>query len=147
MTIEPVSKQIKVRVPPEQAFQVFTNQIGSWWPHDTHSIGLDRTKTVILEPHVGGRLYEIFDDGTEHDWGSVLEWEPPHRVTVSWHVSRGPEVFTEVEVQFVAVEGGTEVRLEHRHWERLGAEGVDLRAQYNDGWNPVLDRYVTAAGV
>jgi uncharacterized protein YndB with AHSA1/START domain len=142
VNIEPIHKKITVPVTMDKAFAVFTQQIGSWWPHETHSIGLEHTETVIIEEEQGGRLYEIVDDGTEHDWGAVLIWDPPRQVTLSWHVGRGPEVYTEVDVTFEATEEGTVVHLEHRNWERLGDPGVAMRVQYNDGWNPVLARYV-----
>lgn len=145
MSIEPVRKKITVPATMDDAFAVFTQKIGSWWPHETHSIGGERTKRVIMEGELGGRLYEIVDDGTEHDWGAVLVWDPPRQVTLSWHVSRGPEVYTEIEVTFEASDDGTVVSLEHRHWERLGDEGAALRDEYHKGWDPVLAEYRKAA--
>lgn len=145
MSIEPIKKTITVPVSMDQAFGVFTAQIGSWWPHETHSIGGIHTETVIIEEGVGGRLYEVVDDGSEHDWGAVLIWDPPRQVTLSWHVGLGPDVYTEVDVTFEATDGGTIVHLEHRNWERLADKGVAMRAQYDDGWNPVLARYEETA--
>ena len=145
MSIEPIRKKITVPVPMDEAFGVFTQKIGSWWPHETHSIGGAQTQTVIIEGELGGRLYEVIDDGTEHDWGAVLVWDPPRQVTLSWHVGRDPDVYTEVEVTFAASEDGTVVSLEHRDWDRLGEKGHPLRDQYNDGWDPVLECYVQSA--
>lgn len=145
MKIEPVRKKLTVPVPMDRAFAVFTQKIGSWWPHETHSTGKEHTETVIIEGEVGGRLYEVIDDGTEHDWGAVLVWDPPHQVTLSWFVERGSEIYTEVDVTFEATDDGTVISLEHRNWERLGQPGIELREQYNDGWDPVMALYEKAA--
>ena len=68
---EAIRKTVLVDFTPEEAFDLFTARIASWWPVRTHSYGGDDVKTVVLEPHVGGRLYEVTDAG-EQDWGSVL---------------------------------------------------------------------------
>ena len=41
---------------------------------------------------------------------------------------------------------GSTVRLEHGGWENLGETGVEARAGYTEGWEPVLDLLVDAAG-
>ncbi len=142
MNVEPVRKQVNVPVSMEKAFAVFTQQIGNWWPHETHSIGEEHTETVIIEEREGGRLYEVVDDGTEHDWGAVLIWDPPRQVTLSWRFTGVDGVFTEVDVTFEETAGGTVVNLEHRHWERIGEKAAELRARYHDGWDPVMAKYV-----
>ncbi len=142
MSIDPIRKQVTVPASMEQAFAVFTQQIGSWWPHETHSIAEIHAETVIMEEHQGGRLYEVVDDGTEHDWGAVLIWDPPRQVTLSWRFGGADGVFTEVDVTFEDTDAGTVVNLEHRHWERIGEKAEELRSQYHDGWDPVVARYV-----
>jgi hypothetical protein len=38
-SVEAVRKSLVVNCDVERAFEVFTREIGSWWPLDTHSIG------------------------------------------------------------------------------------------------------------
>jgi uncharacterized protein YndB with AHSA1/START domain len=144
MTIEPVRKEITVDAAPEKAFEAFTDRIGSWWPHDSHSIAGEHTADVILEGKEGGRLYEVVDDGTRHEWGTVVTWDPPRRLVLSWYVGRSPDIFTEIEVQFAPERNKTKVSLEHRHWERLGATAAETRDQYDGGWDIVLGHYITS---
>ena len=126
----------------DDAFTLFTEKIGSWWPKATHSIGEERTTDVILDARAGGRLYERLDDGTEHTWGEVLAWDPPHRFAITWHPSVDPIAMTEVEVGFTAVDAGsTTVQLTHREWQRLGDVAVMTRRGYSLGWVGVLDLY------
>ena len=89
---EAIRKTVLVDFTPEEAFDLFTARIASWWPVRTHSYGGDDVKDVVLEPGVGGRLYEVTADG-EQDWGKVLAWEPPTRLLLDWQIgeARGTE--------------------------------------------------------
>lgn len=43
--IAPVVKSVTVGQSVEDAFRIFTDQIGSWWPLDSHSMGADKAVT------------------------------------------------------------------------------------------------------
>lgn len=139
--IPPVVKEIRVPVKPDVAFRRFTLEIGQWWPRATHSLGAAECVDVRMQPWVGGRLYEVVSDGTEHDWGRLTEWSQPERVTFTWHVGRSPDTAQLVVVEFRGDETGTLVRLEHSGWEKLGEEGAGTRDGYDAGWTPVLGHY------
>ena len=140
-TIAPIEIEITVASGIEQAFRTFTAGIGSWWPVMSHSIGEARVTDVVLEPRAGGRLYERWDDGTEHEWGEVLEWDEPRRFVCSWNPNPEPSTSTEIEVRFEASGESTRVSLEHRGWERLGAEATELRREYTSGWPIVVELF------
>jgi uncharacterized protein YndB with AHSA1/START domain len=140
-----IRKSVAVRVPTETAFQVFTEGMGSWWPLATKSVGLEDAETVVVEPRLGGRVYERTRSGREHDWGKVLVWEPPQRFAFSWHPGRAPDTAQEVDVRFTAAGDDTEVALEHRGWERLVGPGGQIPAHFESGWDDALARYVEAA--
>jgi uncharacterized protein YndB with AHSA1/START domain len=128
----------------DDAFGLFTEKIGTWWPKATHSIGEHRVVDVVLEPRVDGRIYERQDDGTECSWGEVLAWDAPHRFVITWHPSLEPMAVTEVEVTFTAQEGSTIVQLTHREWQRLGGVAAVTRRNYAQGWVGVLGFYESA---
>ena len=142
-TIQPVRRAVTVERPLEDAFRVFTEGLGTWWPVATHSIAKDAVETVVMEGREGGRLYERASDGTEADWGRLIAWEPPHRVAFEWHVTGTP---TEVEVRFAPDGDGTRVELEHRGFERL-EDGAERRDSYSSGWVTVLGRYAEAVSL
>ena len=48
-------------------------------------------------------------------------------------------------MRFTEIDGGTRVELEHRGWERLGDRASGARADYEEGWEPVLGLYRGAA--
>jgi uncharacterized protein YndB with AHSA1/START domain len=148
--IEPVVKRMQVKIPIGEAFRLFTQGMGEWWPLETHSIAADtyaghvQAEGVVFEDREGGRIYERMSDGSEGTWGYVITWDPPTRVVFSWKPSLTEGPFTEVEVRFISFEGGTEVELEHRGWDRFGAEAVGRRDGYDSGWAWILDLFRAA---
>jgi uncharacterized protein YndB with AHSA1/START domain len=146
----PVRKSITVEADAARAFAVFTSRMAAWWPHK-HSINASPQKDIVLEPKVGGRWYEIGEDGSTCSWGKVLAWEPPKRVLLAWQISGDwkydPELITEVEVTFTPIGDQTRVDLEHRNLERYGdkAEGVRNAIDSDGGWMGILRLYGEAA--
>lgn len=146
ITPAPVRRVFTVKAGPERAFEVFTAGISRWWP-GTHSIGASPQRLVVVEPGVGGRWYEIGEDGAECDWGRVLTWEPPSRLVLAWQIGADfrfdPDLVTEVDVRFVD-QGtvGTRVEFEHRHLERMGERAAATRESLNGGWAGLLEQYV-----
>lgn len=150
-TVAPVVRSVTVKRSVEEAFRIFTDEIGSWWPLEAYSRAYSQragegvtAETVILEGRSGGRIYEVMSDGTEAGWGEVLVWEPPQRLVLSWNPSL-KSVPTEVEVTFTAHGDGTRVEVEHRGWERLGEDERQIREEYVQGWPIVLGRFAPAA--
>jgi uncharacterized protein YndB with AHSA1/START domain len=150
--MDPIIRTIIVRSPVEDAFRVFTEQMGTWWPLETHSIAVDqelgqRAETVTVDGREGGRIQEILQDGSTLDWGAVVAWEPPHRVVYSWKPNDRPTPPTEVEVRFTAEGEVTRVDLEHRGWEGLGEIAEEIRPLYSSegGWTMVLGLYANLA--
>src|SRR6266704_307751 len=135
MTIEQeivVAKTQRVNAPLAVAFEVFVGQ--EWWPVHTHHLAEPHGREVVLEPFAGGRWYERATDGTETDWGTVLAWQPPYRLLLTWQVSpewtyeADPSRGSQIEVTFTP-EGpdATRVDLTHRHLERYGPEAERMR--------------------
>ena len=140
----PLSLSFDVACPVEHAFEVWTAEIGSWWPPD-HTVTGRTDLVVVLQGGVGGRIYERTPDGVEHDWGEVTVWEPPTQVTYLWHLRRDRADATEVEIRFLAQgDGATRVQIEHRGWERLGELGAERREQNLAGWQSLLPHYQDA---
>jgi uncharacterized protein YndB with AHSA1/START domain len=139
---EPLQLRFRVACPPAHAFGVWTARTSLWWPAD-HSVSGEDGLDVVIEPRVGGRIFERTPAGREEDWGEVLVWEPPHRLAYLWHINADRSDATEVEIVF-APDGdqATEVRIEHRGWERLGSRGDAWRDRNRRGWETLLPWYV-----
>ena len=150
-----VRRTITVPVSQQRAFEVFTSQLGRWWPRE-YSIGQSPMADFILEPTIGGRWYEVGEDGKQCDTGRVTAFEPPARLALAWHLNGqfqfdpNPAHASEVEVRFV-VEGPTQTRVEveHRGFERHGGDANAVLGSVDSqtGWTFCLDlfaKYVAA---
>jgi uncharacterized protein YndB with AHSA1/START domain len=138
-----VSTSIVVDAPAAHAFAVFTEDMDSWWPQEHHILQAPLAR-MVLEPRVGGAIYDVGTDGSECHWARVLAYEPPRRIVFSWDINlqwqieTDPTKTSEVEVRFVADgPARTRVDLVHRHLDRVGDgwEGMRDAVGSDGGWN------------
>jgi uncharacterized protein YndB with AHSA1/START domain len=142
---EPLRMTFDVGCSPEQSFDLWSSRTSTWWPA-SHTVSAQPNARVIIEPGVGGRIYERTPEGDEHDWGQVTCWEPPDRIAYLWHLRQDRADASEVEITFAAgARDGTTVSIEHRGWERLGARGTERRQQNQHGWTTLLPHFQAAA--
>jgi uncharacterized protein YndB with AHSA1/START domain len=148
MIVEPITRSITVGCGVERAFRVFTEEIGSWWPVDTHSRAAAdfegegvKVERVEFQTRVGGQVLEHLSNGRVLPWGEILAWDPPRGLVLAWHPTFSDRPPTEVEVRFSPHGDGTLVELEHRGWERLGPEAATLVTGYASGWVATLERF------
>jgi uncharacterized protein YndB with AHSA1/START domain len=137
-TPEPIVLTIDLAMPPEAAFEAFTQRFGDWWPVQTHSLSRQPATRCRLEPQPGGAVDERAPDGSRHVWGEVQAVQPGRRVRFSWHPGREPASAQWIEVTFEAVAGGSRATLTHGGWEALGEIGPLLRQEYLPGWRQVF---------
>jgi len=142
---------VVVRAPLEHVFRVFTTDMSSWWPA-SHHIGKAPMVAAIVEPRVGGRWYELGDDGSDCQWGVVLAWDPPQHLALSWHLDGDfrydPESIhaSRVDVWFrETADGSTLVELVHVDLDRHGPTWTRLRDRASGGWAFILGRFLDRA--
>jgi len=147
----PVRQSTLVRASAQHTFTTFVTTIGAWWPVQPFSAGKDRVRDISVEQRQGGRVYEIWDDGTEVDWGTLVTWQPPERFAMTWTGTPAP---TMVEFTFAVLGPAlTRVTVEHRGWEALTDEqlvedcalpGGYSSGAYSRGWATILARLAGA---
>jgi uncharacterized protein YndB with AHSA1/START domain len=141
----PVSKSVTVPAAPQRAFELFTAHLNEWWPLATHSVGAEDAVSVTFGEGAGAPIVETMADGTTSVWGTVTDWEPPHRVAFTWHAGTAETEATRVEVTFTqSGPGSTVVRLVHSGWESR-PDGASARENYDSGWDPVVRCFGEAA--
>lgn len=111
MSVE-VNQWVEVPVDPVEAFRIFTEEYNDWWVRSTTTF-FDgaRAKEMRIEPGVGGRILEVYDDATGEalERGRITVWEPGQQlVFIAWD---GSEACFRFEP---AGAGTTRVSVEHR---------------------------------
>ena len=112
-----VSEKVSIVADQATVFNVYTSRMSEWWPwkgkyrYTFAPEGVEPDK-LIMEPGVGGRFYERFSNGTEHQIGTVTVWRPNEQVSYTWEVAEWDEPSL-VTVRFVAEGDMTTVVVEH----------------------------------
>jgi hypothetical protein len=133
---DPLRKTIEVEASAADAFRIWTEELGDWWPLATHSVGRSDAVACTVERRTGGWIYETTRSGEQHVWGTITEWDPPRRLTHSWHPGSGAAEATTVELTFSPLGNDrTRIALVHAGWP---VSGSARRAAYDQGWDFVL---------
>lgn len=108
--------------------------VGRWWPG------------TILEPRPGGKFEERWTDDAGRPVvtsGRVVNWDPPHGLTLSWKDESWHAVTT-VTIRLRAMDmHGTEIALVHDGWEAL-PDNERLAATHEHGWSHHLEQLAAA---
>jgi uncharacterized protein YndB with AHSA1/START domain len=147
---------LRIKAPPERVFVAFTTEIAAWWrPNPLFAFTPRSPGVMAFEEGEGGlRLVERLASGKVFEVGRVRVWEPGQRLVVGWRQATfAPDMDTEVEVRFEAVEDGTRVTVEHRGWDSVPTahvarhsfpDGLFLR-RHGEWWRDLLDGLAVAA--
>jgi uncharacterized protein YndB with AHSA1/START domain len=151
MSIAPVKCSVEVKAPAAQAFELFAQNMGAWWPRGKTPAGSPHADLVV-EPRKKGRWFERDAEGNETQWGEVLGWEPPNRLLLGWQLDHNfrfdANLLMEVEILFEELaDGGTRVSLEHRNLEQLGAEAETFAGKVRSGWPERMGNFANYAAV
>jgi len=138
---------VAVRVPPADAFAIFTDEIDLWWRQGPRfRIGGKRPGRLAFEGGVGGRLFETVELAAGPRVfvvGTVLAWDPPERLAFEWRgVNFAKHESTRVDVTFRASGDSTIVTVRHTgfaslrdgHPVRHGLEGAAFSRMIGLWW-------------
>ncbi len=124
---------------PAEAFRLFTDEVGSWYLVDEHTVmDHERTVDVRIEPFVGGRFLDVHDAATGEglEMGRITVWEPGHRFQFT------DARATETEVRFEPAGAGTAVTMEQRGLDQLPPGEAEHVRRY--GWRLLLGWFAAA---
>jgi hypothetical protein len=117
---------LRVKATPQEAFDVFTQEIGAWWrPNELFQLTPRGDGELRFEPGEGGRLVATLSNGKMFEIGRITAWAPGEKLAFSWRQATfAPEQSTQVEVRFEPVGDATRVTVEHRGWDTIPQEHV-----------------------
>lgn len=132
-----------VPLPPQQAFNVYVEQMDLWWPRQgvfPYSFAPKSTRPLHIrfEACAGGRYYETFADGGEYVIGHISAWKPPSQLAYTW---RDPswQGDTTIELRFAASDAGTAIAYSQTGFAAAGVAG--LIPYYQVGCGQTLAAY------
>ncbi|MEM7415088.1 MAG: SRPBCC domain-containing protein [Gemmatimonadota bacterium] len=145
-------KSIEVPCDKETAFNVFVQDMGSWWPLGKFTIsamGGSPATGLRVESKVGGEIVELGPDGAEHFWGRFLEYDPHDFLSMDFHITR-PDMprgdGSLVEVRFTEIDAArTHVELTQSKWEVFGDMAQAVYGGYGHGWDMIFGEAYRAA--
>lgn len=109
MSERPLTSEVEVSLDPATAFDVFTREFDSWWLRGPiNNWDSARVREMRIEPGVGGRVLEIYDEASEDllEIARITDWQPGARL--AWDSSLDD---VRVDVEFRPSPRGTLVRL------------------------------------
>ncbi len=115
---------LRVDAAPEEAFDVFTQEIAAWWtPNGLFQLTPRGDGVLSFEPGENGRLITTLANGHVFEIGRITAWTPGERLGFTWRQATfAADQQTTVEVRFEPVDGGTRVTVEHRGWDAISQE-------------------------
>ncbi|QGZ95035.1 SRPBCC domain-containing protein [Terricaulis silvestris] len=112
---------LRVKATPQEAFDVFTQEIAAWWrPSGLFQLTPRGDGELRFEPGETGRLVTTLPNGKDFEIGRVTIWAPGERLAFTWRQATfTPDQVTHVDVRFEALEQQTRVTVEHRGWDAI----------------------------
>src|SRR5207247_3494000 len=84
LNVQPIRATVIVRCPPDRAFELFTEHMGTWWPVDAYSRKVSElegedveVERLEFQARLGGSVLEHLSDGRVLPWALVTGWDPP----------------------------------------------------------------------
>ncbi|VTZ22707.1 ATPase [Methylocella tundrae] len=115
---------LRVKATPQEAFGIFTQEIGAWWrPNALFQLTPHGDGKLRFDPGEGGRLLTTLPNGEEFEIGRITVWLPGEQLAFTWRqASFASGQLTQVEVRFEAVSEETRITVEHRGWDTIPQE-------------------------
>jgi uncharacterized protein YndB with AHSA1/START domain len=132
-TVASFELDVTIGGPPARVWQALVSETSAWWPKDFHTSA--RAQRFIIEPVLGGRVYEDFGAGDGLVWYSVIGIEAGRELVLAGHLLPpfgGPAV-TALRLTLTAQPNGTRLHVQD---QRFGALGGDSPVE---GWRLVFD--------
>ena len=146
-----ITKKVHVPVPKKLAFDLFVNRLTNWWPKE-YTWSQNKLVEITIDVEPDGLCTETGPFGFRCDWGRITSISRNDTISLKWQISPqrvpvpDPDQASDLIIHFnEPPEGGTDVHLQHLHFERHG-EGSEAYATAMDsekGWDYILQCYTT----
>ena len=76
--------EVTMHAPQKRVWEALVNETTNWWPRTFWSS--ERTKRFVIEPRLGGRVFEDFGGGEGATWYTVVGIESPNLLLLVGHM-------------------------------------------------------------
>lgn len=73
-----ISFEVYFTARPSVVWKALTKKINAWWP--VHFYSSDKTKAFVVEPEVGGRVFEDAGKGRGAEWARIIAYQPNEKL-------------------------------------------------------------------
>jgi len=130
-----VEQEISINASAERVFEALTQDISAWW--GAPYLLTASPQAIILEPQVGGRLYEQSASGDGALWATVTTIKKNERLELTGPVGASEALHSLVTFSLEPKNEGEVTLLKLSH-QAIGPFGDDTQANYHAGWQDLL---------
>lgn len=128
-----VTVEVTLAAAPDRVYDALTKELAAWWgPPYT---GVENPLDLILEGTIGGRFYEIGEDGDAYLWGVVTAKKPNAYLEVTGPCGMPGLVHGTFRYDLAPDEAGTRLKLKHT---AMGEVNDELADRWAKGWDDLL---------
>ena len=146
--MEKITMEFTVKIAKEKAFSKFLRDLNQWWPKK-YTWSQDKLAEIRIDGQKDGLCTEIGPYGFRCDWGRVKELSENEKIELKWQISPkrepipNPEKASDIKIVFSENGEMTNVKFEHRNFEKHGEGAEEYRNMMNgeQGWNYILNAY------
>lgn len=80
-----IKLSVSIKAPQDHVWKCLLHDINKWWPRDFYTS--TKTQKFLLEPKVGGRMYEDYGNDEGLLWAKVIVLEAPHNLELKGHLT------------------------------------------------------------
>lgn len=117
----------------EMVYTILTSNIRDWWgkPYVMDT----KATNIILEPKLGGILYETWDTNGGYKWGEVSALQKGELIEITGPLAMSKAIYGKVSFILTENNGKTKVHLSHKAYGELTEED---RERYTNGWKNLI---------
>ncbi len=134
--VYPVAVQVSIAAPIERVWEALTQEATEWWPKEFYIVS--KSQAFVIEPKIGGQMYEDAGNGEGLIWAHVLGVDSPTKILLRGYLSPdfgGPaQTFLRLSLEEEG-NGKTSFVLKETVY---GAVQVDQDSSLTEGWKTIL---------
>lgn len=128
-----IEQHIEINAKPEVVYKALTQNIRDWWGRP-YIIDED-SNDLILEPKIGGLLYEKGENGVAYKWGEVTYLKNNEILEITGPFGLTKAIYGKVCYTLKGIDDGTRVQLTHRAY---GDFDEGTKDGYTVGWKDLI---------